>query len=325
MSTCAIMGAPVGAEFSGPVRHLTLERVLAFSGGPFAQPHWPDRNLHTDAEKAREAGLAGIIVSGTQFEGHLVDLLVELFGEAWFTAGTIEIKIPISLMLGENNSDLVRARFLAVSSYCHYRLGDLGPALAACEQGLQLIKDGLSSDAPHDELVWLNGLIHLAGGDRRGAEAALAQLRKMLDASAITARNYKPAYKYYLHLLARINAEEGKRDEALRAIKDLEWVKYKFGYWNASYDYAFMMDGVGQIYEKIGSAPDAERSYRDALSYNPQFALAHFHLAGLLVHSGRSVDAREEFKRFLSLWSTADANTPEVIAAGQMVSTLSPH
>jgi serine/threonine protein kinase/tetratricopeptide (TPR) repeat protein len=231
----------------------------------------------------------------------------------------------LSLMLGENNSDLVRARFLAVSSFYHYRLGELGPALVACEQGLQLVKDGLSSDAPHDELVWLNGLIHLAARNRPGAEAALAQLRKMLDASAITAMNYKPAYKYYLHLLARINAEEGKRNEALRAIKDLEWVKDKFGYWSASYDYAFMMDGVGQIYERIGSAQDAERSYRDALSYNPQFALAHFHLAGLLVHSGRSGDAREEFKRFLSLWSTADANTPEVLAAGQMLNTLSPH
>lgn len=101
MSVCAVMDAPVGAEFAGPVRHLTLERVLAFSGGPFAQAQWPDRNLHTNAEKAREAGLVGIIVSGTQFEGHLVDLLVELFGEAWFSAGTIEIKIPKSLMLGE--------------------------------------------------------------------------------------------------------------------------------------------------------------------------------------------------------------------------------
>ena len=101
MSAYAIMNAQVGAKFIGPVRHLTLERVRAFSGGPFAQTQWPDRNLHTDEGKAREAGLAGIIVSGTQFEGHLIDLLITLFGEAWFTAGTIEIKIPKSLMLGE--------------------------------------------------------------------------------------------------------------------------------------------------------------------------------------------------------------------------------
>jgi hypothetical protein len=101
MSVCAIWNATVGAEFAGPVRHLTLERVLAFSGGPFSQPQWPDCNLHTDLDKAREAGLPGIIVSGTQFEGHLIDLLVETFGEDWFAAGSVEAKIPKSLMLGD--------------------------------------------------------------------------------------------------------------------------------------------------------------------------------------------------------------------------------
>lgn len=91
----------VGAVFAGPPRRLTLERVLAFSAGPFGQDGWPERNLHTDADKAREAGLPGIIVSGTQFEGHLVDLLIDLFGEAWFSTGVIETRIPQSLMVGD--------------------------------------------------------------------------------------------------------------------------------------------------------------------------------------------------------------------------------
>lgn len=90
-----------GAVFLGPERKLTLERVLAFSGGPFSRPNWPDRNLHTDLEKAQEAGLAGIIVSATQFEGYLVDLLIDLFGEAWFSSGLIEARIPKSLMLND--------------------------------------------------------------------------------------------------------------------------------------------------------------------------------------------------------------------------------
>ena len=99
--SATIEEAQVGSVFVGPIHHLTLERVLAFSGGPFSQPKWPDRNLHTDVKKAREAGLPGIIVSATQFEGHLVDLLIDLFGEAWFSAGIIETKIPKSLLLGD--------------------------------------------------------------------------------------------------------------------------------------------------------------------------------------------------------------------------------
>jgi hypothetical protein len=93
--------AEIGTVFAGPVYHLSIERVLAFSGGPFSRPNWPDRNLHTDLEKAQEAGLPGIIVSATQFEGYLIDLLVDLFGETWFTAGAIENRIPKSLMLDD--------------------------------------------------------------------------------------------------------------------------------------------------------------------------------------------------------------------------------
>lgn len=98
----AVEHAEVGTVFAGPRHHLSIERVLAFSGGPFSRPNWPDRNLHTDLEKAQEAGLSCIIVSATQFEGYLVDLLVDLFGDdPWFTTGTIETRIPKSLMLDD--------------------------------------------------------------------------------------------------------------------------------------------------------------------------------------------------------------------------------
>jgi hypothetical protein len=102
MNVMAIMNAKVGDEFAGPVRRPALERVLAFSGGLWSQPEWPSRNLHTDLDKAREAGLPGIIVSGTQFEGYLIDLLVDLFDEAWFAGGTVETRIPRSLMFGDD-------------------------------------------------------------------------------------------------------------------------------------------------------------------------------------------------------------------------------
>ena len=225
-------------------------------------------------------------------------------------------------LVSEDIDDLERARFLAVAAFFHYRLGELKSALQACNQGLMLLKDGLRSDAPHDELVWLQGLIELDRRNMPGAKAALAQLRKMLDANSITALNYKPAYKHYLHLLARICAEEGKKDEALLAIKDLEWVKDKFGYWSTLYDHAFMMDSVGQTFEKLGSLQDAELSYRDALSYNPRFALAHFHLGRLLLRAGRNLEARNELRQFQSEWATADVNAPEIVAAEQMLNAL---
>ena len=129
----AIDHAEIGRVFPGPRYHLSIERVLAFSGGPFSMPNWPNRNLHTDLEKAQEAGLSGIIVSATQFEGYLVDLLVELFGDSWFTTGTIETRIPKSLMLGDfvqpkavlrEVSDDGETRSFTMNVSCENQLGE---------------------------------------------------------------------------------------------------------------------------------------------------------------------------------------------------------
>jgi acyl dehydratase len=90
-----------GELFEGRLYTLSLARVLAFSGGPFDQDEWPDVNLHTDVEKAKEAGLEGIIASGTQFEGVLLNLLVYLFGPPWHTSGCLEVKIVKSILVDQ--------------------------------------------------------------------------------------------------------------------------------------------------------------------------------------------------------------------------------
>jgi serine/threonine protein kinase/tetratricopeptide (TPR) repeat protein len=225
-------------------------------------------------------------------------------------------------LLSKGLDDVEKARFLAVQAYLHHRLGQEAPALRACDQGLQLLKDELSSDAPHDELTWLKGLIEIERRNLPGANEALLKLRKILDAGSITAMNYKPAYKHWLHLLARIRAEEGNKEEALRAIKDLEWVREKLGYWATLYDRAFFTDSIGQIYEKLGSQQDAEQSYRDSLAYNSRYALAHFHLARLLARAGRKPEARDQLNQFRAAWAGADPNAPEIIAANQLLNTL---
>lgn len=91
----------VGTEFAGRPHTLSPVRMLAFSGGPFETPGWPAQNLHTSREKAAEAGLAQPIASGVQYEGHLVDLMCELFGEAWFRHGFLHVKYPRPVMAGD--------------------------------------------------------------------------------------------------------------------------------------------------------------------------------------------------------------------------------
>ena len=81
-------------EFNGCMRELSTGRILAFSGGPLASAGWPAKNLHTDVAKAAEAGLEAPIASGIQFEGDVIRLLIELFGDAWFTSGKLHVKYP---------------------------------------------------------------------------------------------------------------------------------------------------------------------------------------------------------------------------------------
>src|ERR1043166_2356877 len=99
-----------GQEFNGALRELSTGRILAFSGGPFATPGWPAKNLHTDRAKAAEAKLDAPIASGIQCEGDIVRLLIELFGEAWFRHGKLHVKYPRPVFAGASVQSRARVR-----------------------------------------------------------------------------------------------------------------------------------------------------------------------------------------------------------------------
>jgi acyl dehydratase len=121
------MSADIGHVFTGRPRHLTLARALALSGGPFDAPGWPARNLHTDIKIANEVGLSAVVASGTQSEGYLVGLLVELFSMAWLKYGELDIRLPHSVHVGDiitpkvrldSRSDTDRGAMIALNVWC---------------------------------------------------------------------------------------------------------------------------------------------------------------------------------------------------------------
>lgn len=103
-----IRSVPVGHVFSSRPRRLSLPRILAFSGGPLADPGWPQKNLHTDIGKARDAGLSSIIASGTQSEGILISLLVDVCGTSWHRAGTLSVRFVKSVRVDETITAFAR-------------------------------------------------------------------------------------------------------------------------------------------------------------------------------------------------------------------------
>ena len=109
--TEALFNANLGDQFEGRRRTLSLARMLAFSGGLLDAPGWPDANLHTDADRAREAGLNSIIASGTQSEGILLELLVSLFGPSWHRSGALDAKMTNSVVV----DDTIQAKAQLIS------------------------------------------------------------------------------------------------------------------------------------------------------------------------------------------------------------------
>jgi serine/threonine protein kinase/tetratricopeptide (TPR) repeat protein len=214
-----------------------------------------------------------------------------------------------------------KAQNYAALAFLDYRKGDLEPALKMCERGLEM-SGPVQYDAPHDQLIWLIGMIELKRHNLPAARRALGQLLSILDTNQIRAMNYKPAYKYWLHLRAWILAEEGKVQEAAAAINDLKWIRSKLGYWSTPFDLAFFFDAIGQIYEKMKQPAEAEQTYNEALAYNPHFALSRFHLARLLKSRGSYAEARREMELFLKEWQGADPDTAEMIEAAQIMSKL---
>jgi serine/threonine protein kinase/Tfp pilus assembly protein PilF len=214
-----------------------------------------------------------------------------------------------------------RTQFYAALAFLDYRKGDLESAMKMCEQGLNLM-GSVQYEAPHDELLWIMGMIELKRHNLSAARRDLEQLRGILDSNSINAMNYKPAYKYYLHLLAWISAEEGRNEEAEAAIKDLKWIKVKLGYWNKPFDCAYFFDAIGQIYERMRKGTEATQAYRESLAYNPHYALARLHLARLLKANGAPAEARREMDAFWKEWQGADPDAVETIEARKMIPSL---
>jgi tetratricopeptide (TPR) repeat protein len=232
---------------------------------------------------------------------------------AILTGRFTQADLTLRAALAETALPLDRARFQASRAYLELRAGRLDAASEACRTGLALVGPS-SDDTPTEELLWLQGQVALArpGAPALAAAGPLARLQQIVEKGRISEANYRPPYKYWLHLSALVDAADGRKAEASAHLDDLEHVKDKLGYWGSPYDRSFFLDAVGRVRETLGDSARAERAYRDAFAYNAHYALAHFHLAMLLHAERRADEARREFEAFLTEWRGADRSVPEL-------------
>ena len=85
-------GVAVGSSFKGTDKKITAARLVTFSGGALTDAGWPRKNIHTDTDFAKSTGLPSRCASGTQFQGQMVEFMIDLFGERWFNTGVMNVK-----------------------------------------------------------------------------------------------------------------------------------------------------------------------------------------------------------------------------------------
>ena len=81
-----------GEVFTGKPKTFSWERLWAFSGSRFRLEGWPSKNVHTDLDFAKGAGLPSIGASAAQYQCHLVELMIDLFGVEWLSHGWMDMK-----------------------------------------------------------------------------------------------------------------------------------------------------------------------------------------------------------------------------------------
>lgn len=64
-----------------------------------------------------------------------------------------------------------------------------------------------------------------------------------------------------------------------------------------------------------GNFDEAIAEFERILQINPNYPLAHYHLAQAFERKGESEKAKANYQRFLQVWSNADDDIPEVIDA----------
>jgi hypothetical protein len=80
-------------EFVSKPKNVSWQRLWAFSGGPFRLEGWPSKNIHTDLEFAKNCGLPDkVSASATQYQGYIVQLMIDLFGVAWLHHGVMDVR-----------------------------------------------------------------------------------------------------------------------------------------------------------------------------------------------------------------------------------------
>src|SRR5262249_798564 len=130
-----------------------------------------------------------------------------------------------------------------------------------------------------------------------------------LDVRANTNRGRRGTLRDCKYLRGYVLLKQGQRDAAI------ETFKVAIRESPPLYILDAREDSLADAYLEIGQDDDAIAEYNRILKLNPNYPLVHYKLGQIYDRRHEAELALREYETFLRLWSDADPDIPEIIAA----------
>lgn len=196
--------------------------------------------------------------------------------------------------------DTGRARSYDYIAQLYLKWGDLNKAETAARQAARYTK----------EFSWAPILVAMARGDRQTAE----KLRREVSAKLPYVNySYGGNLGFRHSIVGYLALKAGRTAEAIEYFKEAQ--RLHKPYWNVDP----FEDRLANAYLELGRLDEAIAEYERILRLNPNYPLAHYHLAQAFERKGQPEQSRAAYERFLQVWKDADADVPEVIRARKAV------
>ena len=163
-------------------------------------------------------------------------------------------------------------------------------------------------DAAPNLPFWFAGVLAYQQGDVKTLSDMAARMEKKIQANEVTATNYFPIYKFYLHLQVLEGYLRSDTDKIVSGVTEGRRIKERMGYWDSMFNLAFFFNEFAAILMKVDGNADAAELLTEAAEYNPGFALTHVNLSKYHLQMGDIVKAEREYKTALKLLKDADKN-----------------
>lgn len=184
-------------------------------------------------------------------------------------------------------------------AHIYLRLGDASRAQAAAEKQVEHNPDA----------AFIPYLIAVLYGETDRANQMAA---KSLQISRIADRGNRRNRRFETFYQGTFAMNNGRNEDAVEHFRQV--LRHPATPWHIE-DFE---DCLGVAFLKLGRFDEAIAEFERILEINPDYPLAHFHIAEAYRGRGEPEQARTSYARFLEYWKDADADIPEVVAARRL-------